>query len=83
MLSRYTIIQVMLVLVWIELNINLFYLRTFSCRDMGIMYEDGTFVINGRVADALRFKVFGDVVYPSPIEEAVSQHPSIKDISVE
>ncbi|XP_067951436.1 putative acyl-CoA synthetase YngI [Watersipora subatra] len=50
--------------------------------DMGVMYEDGTFIIKGRTADAIRFKVFGDVIYPGPIEEAMSQHPAIDDISV-
>lgn len=49
---------------------------------MGIMRPDGGFVIEGRVADALRFKVFAKVVYPAPIEEALGGHPSIKDISV-
>ncbi|XP_067950479.1 putative acyl-CoA synthetase YngI [Watersipora subatra] len=50
--------------------------------DMGMMYEDGTFIIKGRTADAIRFKVLGDVIYPGPIEEAMSQHPAIYDISV-
>ncbi|XP_067950478.1 putative acyl-CoA synthetase YngI [Watersipora subatra] len=50
--------------------------------DMGMMYEDGTFIIKGRTADAIRFKVLGDVIYPGPIEEAMSQHPAIDDISV-
>ncbi|XP_067950475.1 putative acyl-CoA synthetase YngI [Watersipora subatra] len=50
--------------------------------DMGMMYEDGTFIIKGRTADAIRYKVQGDVIYPGPIEEAMSQHPAIDDISV-
>ncbi|XP_067951431.1 putative acyl-CoA synthetase YngI [Watersipora subatra] len=50
--------------------------------DMGVMYEDGTFIIKGRAVDAIRFKVLGDVIYPGPIEEAMSQHPAIDDISV-
>ncbi|XP_067951433.1 putative acyl-CoA synthetase YngI [Watersipora subatra] len=50
--------------------------------DMGMMYEDGTFIIKGRTADAIRFKVLGDVIYPGPIEEAMSKHPAIDDISV-
>ena len=49
---------------------------------MAVMYPDGTFVIKGRVADAIRFKVFGDVIYPGPIEEVLSLHPDIKDCSV-
>ncbi|XP_067951428.1 putative acyl-CoA synthetase YngI [Watersipora subatra] len=50
--------------------------------DMGVMYEDGTFIIKGRAVDAIRFRVLGGVVYPGPIEEAMSQHPAIDDISV-
>ena len=46
------------------------------------MHPDGTFVIKGRVADAIRFKVFGDVIYPGPIEEVLSLHPDIKECSV-
>ncbi|KAF6019737.1 acsf [Bugula neritina] len=55
------------------------FLRT---GDMGMMYPDGTFIIKGRVADAMRFKVFGDVIYPGPIEEVVSKYPGVKDVSV-
>ena len=46
------------------------------------MYEDGTFILKGRVADSIRFKVFCDVVYPGPIEEVMSKHPAIANISV-
>ena len=49
---------------------------------MAVMHPDGTFVIKGRVADAIRFKVFGDVIYPGPIEEVLSLHPDIKECSV-
>jgi len=48
---------------------------------MGMMYPDGTFIIKG-IADAMRFKVFGDVIYPGPIEEVVSKYPGVKDVSV-
>ncbi|XP_067951435.1 putative acyl-CoA synthetase YngI [Watersipora subatra] len=50
--------------------------------DVGVMFEDGTFIIKGRSADAIRFKVLGDVIYPGPIEQAMSQHPAIDNISV-
>jgi len=46
-----------------------------------MMYPDGTFIIKGRVTDAIRFKIFGDVVYPGPIEEVVSTYPGIKNVS--
>ena len=46
------------------------------------MYEDGGFIVKGRVVDALRFKVFAKVIYPGPIEQALGSHPSIRDISV-
>ncbi|KAF6022335.1 hypothetical protein EB796_019372 [Bugula neritina] len=54
----------------------------FKTGDMGMMYPDGTFIIKGRAADAIRFKIFGDVVYPGPIEEVVSTYPGIKNVSV-
>ena len=50
--------------------------------DMGVMRPDGGFLIKGRTADAMRFKVFAKVHYPAPIEEALGSHPSIRDISV-
>lgn len=46
------------------------------------MYPDGSISIKGRAADAMRFKVFGDVVYPGPIEQAVSLHPKVAQVSV-
>ena len=54
----------------------------FTFRDMGVMHPDGKFIIKGRTADAIRFKVLGDVIYPGPIEEVMSHHPAIADISV-
>lgn len=51
-------------------------------RDMAVMYPDGTFVVKGRVADGIRFKVDGEVVYPGPIEEVMSHYPGIAEISV-
>ncbi|XP_067951438.1 putative acyl-CoA synthetase YngI [Watersipora subatra] len=50
--------------------------------DVGVMHQDGTLTIKGRAADAIRFKVLGSLMYPGPIEEAMSQHPAIDDISV-
>ena len=52
------------------------------CSDMGKMQSDGGFIIQGRVADVMRFKVFAKVIYPTPIEEALGTHPSILDIQV-
>ena len=52
------------------------------CSDMGKMRSDGGFIIEGRVADVMRFKVFAKVIYPTPIEEALGTHPSILDIQV-
>lgn len=49
---------------------------------MAVMDSDGTYIIKGRVSDALRFKCFGDVIYPAPIENALSKHPDIKDCAV-
>jgi len=49
---------------------------------MAMMYPDGTFIIKGRVTDAMRFKIFGDVVYPGPIEEVLLKYPSFKTVSV-
>jgi len=46
------------------------------------MHPDGTFIIKGRTADAIRFKIFGDVVYPGPIEKIVSKYPGIKNALV-
>lgn len=46
------------------------------------MYPDGTFIIKGRLIDALRFKAFGENVYPGPIEEVMTRYPGISDISV-
>lgn len=46
------------------------------------MFPDGTFVIKGRTADAIRFKILGNVIYPAPIEETMSLYPGIADISV-
>ena len=51
-------------------------------RDAGVMYPDGSIIVKGRKADAMRFKVNGDVVYPGPIEQKVSQHPNVLQISV-
>lgn len=46
------------------------------------MYRDGSIIVKGRKADAMRFKVCGDVVYPGPIEQKMSQHPNVLEISV-
>lgn len=46
------------------------------------MFDDGYFQVKGRCSDAMRFKVFGDVLYPAPIEEVLGKHPAIKECSV-
>ena len=46
------------------------------------MFEDGSIQVKGRAKDTIRFKVLGDVIYPAPIEEALGQHPAIRDCSV-
>lgn len=50
-------------------------------RDTAVMYEDSSFVVKGRKADSLRFKVFEDV-YPGPIEAVVGRFPGVDEISV-
>ena len=47
------------------------------------MSSDGSFLIKGRIADAIRYKVQQRVVYPGPIEQAVSTHESFSEIKVE
>ena len=46
------------------------------------MDEDGTICIKGRTAEAVRFKVFSEVVYPAPIEHALVEMPAIADAQV-
>ena len=46
------------------------------------MYPNGKIVIKGRAADALRFKVLLEVIYPGPIEEVISKHPAVAEVSV-
>ena len=45
-----------------------------------MMNSDGTIEIRGRAADRLRFKVDRKAVWPSPIEEALKTHPSIREV---
>lgn len=47
-----------------------------------MMNEDGSIFLRGRKSDMLRFKVNAEVVYPSAIENVMSQHPAIKQIVV-
>lgn len=42
------------------------------CRDIAVMRSDGGFNVKGRLADALRFKVFAKALYPKPSQP--SQH---------
>ena len=46
------------------------------------MFEDGAFKVQGRLADAMRFKVYGDAVYPAPIERVLGLHPAIAEARV-
>lgn len=50
--------------------------------DMAAIRSDGGFIIKGRVADAMRLKIFAKVLYPAPIEEALGSHPTIQDLSL-
>ena len=45
-----------------------------------MMNSDGTIEIRGRAADRIRFKVDRKAVWPSPIEEALKTHPSIREV---
>ena len=47
-----------------------------------MMAADGSFQLQGRVADAIRYKVWGDVIYPGPIEEVMGSHLDVKDCAV-
>ena len=51
-------------------------------RDMGVMDENGAITIHGRTADAVRFKVFAEVVYPGPIEDVLMDMPAVRDAQV-
>lgn len=46
------------------------------------MYPDGTFKVLGRMVDRERFKIFGKVEYPGPIEDIVCQHPDVSQAYV-
>ncbi|XP_055957507.1 uncharacterized protein LOC126824279 isoform X2 [Patella vulgata] len=54
----------------------------FHTGDVGTMDETGHVVIIGRKADGIRFKHFGDVVYPQVIENIAHQHPAVNDAVV-
>ena len=75
-LEKYCIVNLLLQLCLI------FYLLLPICRDIAIMFTNGSFVIKGRKIDAIRFKILGDVIYPGQIEEVMSKHPAIANISV-
>ena len=42
-----------------------------------MMDEDGAISLQGRIADAVRFKIATEVVYPGPIEVALCGIPAI------
>lgn len=46
------------------------------------MFADGTFKILGRMNTDERFKIFGKVEYPGPIEEIFCQHSAINQAYV-
>ena len=56
----------------------------FFCdfRDVGVMDEDGAISLLGRIADAVRFKIATEVVYPGPIEVALCGIPAIRAAQV-
>ena len=51
-------------------------------RDMGVMDENGAISLQGRHADAVRFKVSAEVVYPGPIEVVLCGIPAIRAAQV-
>ena len=51
-------------------------------RDAGVMFSDGTFKILGRILGNERFKIFGKVEYPGPIEEIMCMHTDISQAYV-
>ena len=50
----------------------------YNFRDVGVMYEDGAISLQGRIADAVRFKIATEVVYPGPIEVVLCGIPAIQ-----
>lgn len=46
------------------------------------MFSDGKFQVRGRRSDVIRFKVDRKVVWPAPIENAISTHPNVLDVRV-
>ena len=49
---------------------------------MAVMNEKGAFFIKGRKQDSIRFNIYGDLVYPGPIENIMASHPAVKEIAV-
>lgn len=66
-----------------DTKIHLHDVAFFSLyRDCGVMDEDGDLEIVGRITTAERIKICGDVVYLPPIENALREHPKIKESCV-
>ena len=51
-------------------------------RDMVVMNGDGSVQVKGRMADQIRYKVFGEVIYPAPVEAIVSKYPHVDGVAV-
>ena len=51
-------------------------------RDIGVMDEDGAISLLGRIADAVRFKIATEVVYPASIEVVLCGISSIRAAQV-
>lgn len=62
-----------------EANRELFRDGWFTPRDLGRMTEDGQLIYCGRADDMMIFN--GINVYPAEIEQAMFQHPAVKDVA--
>lgn len=47
-----------------------------------MMDEHGAIELKGRHVDAVRFKVFAEVVYPGPIEQCLAELPAVREAQV-
>ena len=66
--------------IYCGITYNITYNSFFS--DMGTMDENGFIKVKGRKADMMRYKKFGDIVYPQPIESAAKSHPKVLEAKV-
>ena len=78
------LIKIILITGGLDPNTISIYTEQFFCdfRDVGVMDEDGAISLLGRIADAVRFKIATEVVYPGPIEVALCGIPAIRAAQV-